>query len=302
MDFNQCVDITVTSFFDKYEHKCTNELATLAYFHLFFFDILKNNLKKVNFALKRTTVISNHIDKSPIIEVKNRIYNFNCELGDLLLIIEKDKKKKAILIQAKQNTTSYTQGSTLKEKKLYENWPPFKIIKPQLLNNHIFKIKSKTDSISRFLTFFGQNEKLMIGNAINQDIKFSTFLHSFIYNKHNVGRQFNNLRSLKLHNFKRLLNGLNKNFLDDWDSLIETVKKYIDGRYFTNKDLNTHLNRKQVISNICFQTDDLYNAELDIDTILENLSKNVENEVDMFSFFSIIEISCISANSCSKNL
>lgn len=64
LKMQKVINKTVDEFIKKYEINCQNELASLAFFHLFFFDMLSDSLKDFNIKLERRTIISNHIVKA----------------------------------------------------------------------------------------------------------------------------------------------------------------------------------------------------------------------------------------------
>ncbi len=260
-------------------------MATLAYFHLFFFDILKDNLICCGIRLERKTIVSNHIDKSPILKFTSNKNEICCELGDLFLVCKSDNSQKGIAIQAKNNSQSYTSQSTKNEILLYSNWPKFRIKKPKI-DSYEYVLKNKIDSISRFLTFFPNiNGEFKIGDAINQNIDFSDFLMELLSPNNNTGRLFRTSKQLRVLKLKRLLDkiaGLKHHFFkesfDDWDLLCNRIMVYFEYRQF--KNINTGLNNKQKITDLCFISG----------TPPETLDKIIE-KITEYEFFSLIKLS-----------
>jgi len=270
--------------------KCKNELATLAYFHLFFFDILKNEFKRLNCAveIEFDTLISFHIDKSPIVHVNDVNHSFSCELGDLLFIVESNKENKAVLIQAKQDLSSYDQGSTINEKRLYNEWPLFQITKPNILYQNNYKITFDKDKISRFITFFNKKK---FSPESDDGMSFDYLLSSFLSSCRKIGRQFviNSKYSLKVKHQYIILKrrlwaskiGDCKEDIDSWNYLINHLSEYLKERIAYNKTLGKKFSKRN-ITHICFVENEPEEDPADIiDKLLDGKYENYE--IHLFS-------------------
>lgn len=284
------IENTIDEFLLRYGDRCTNELASLAFFHLFFFDLLseKINIHNPRINIIRKTIVSNHIDKSPIVEMRgvHDTVNPTCELGDLLFIITTGKYSKAIIIQAKQNENSYRQGSTAKERLLYENWPTFEIVRPDDLTGREYNLKIELTSISRFLTFFTKEGNLKLGNARKQDQRFSDFFIEFISSKYKTGRLYRNNRRIRIDKADTVLGKLLciPKKQDDWELLINNIELCFSRKVFQNAQ--TGLNNRQSISQLCFLNGQ---GIENIDPMLDNI-RFQDNVREQFHFFSVIEI------------
>jgi hypothetical protein len=287
------IDKTVDRFIEKYGNKCRNELASLAFFHLFFFEMLKGTLQDYNIKLDRRTIISNHTDKSPILEFSDGYKTVKCEFGDLFLVNKMGNHSKAIVIQAKQNNVSYSKGSTRKEKYLYNNWPEFKIVKPQGENSK-FNLLIETESLSRFLTFFSKSGNLKIGDSQKQELTFAAFFEDFLkIDRSETGRCFKTVveqRKYKIKNIFCQNDGLKitcKSDFDDWNKLCNWVLDYFSTRKFTN--VQTRLNEKQSINQLYFLNN---KCPQNIDNIIINNDELFQRKEEL-NFFSLITITSL---------
>ncbi|MFZ4797169.1 MAG: hypothetical protein ACOYMA_06715 [Bacteroidia bacterium] len=303
-NIKQAIELTIDKFQKDYGVKCKNELATLAFFHLIFFDILKDKLKDLNIKIERKTIVSNHIDKSPIVEFIDADGNKKrSELGDLFFVFKGKENVKAILIQAKLKDKSYTQGSTRKEKFLYENWPEFEITKPILNSNEAWPSEyllgrrddeiRGIDSYSRFLTFNLKTTPLIIKNNIETNT-FSDFFSSFIdINNSKLGHPFLDKYEIRNGKIFYILNDCLKerDTFFDWDTLCNWLLAYFDGRFFENKEVRGG-GSKQIPTLLNFTANGSYLIENTVLNSFNSFRDNYEeNENYDLRFFSLIEIS-----------
>jgi hypothetical protein len=285
----QIVIKSIEDFKVNYEDKCVNELASLAYFHLFFFDILISNLRGTNIKIKKQTIVSNHIDKSPIAKFKINSKVEPCELGDLFFVKKCKNQNKAIFIQAKQSHKSFIGKSTKKETFLYDHWPEFEVTKPACMARSFPHIPDEK-KLSRFLTFFENEYFIRLGTSSNCVTTFEDFFNNFLSCNSDTGKVFLTKSESRLKKIASLCDSCDNIELENdtnWDVLVTSLMVYFEERTFNNKNVGQG-QQKQISTNLSF----LGFIEPDLNEYLnfdfEENKLNIDNQLH-FSTLIIIE-------------